>query len=94
MQTVALPRIEVDHSVLLSLKNSADELAEKMKLYTAMTLYRKQQLSLGKAAQMCGMTRLDFIETLKREGVAVFDYDAAQIGEIAADADSLANMMR
>jgi hypothetical protein len=34
MQTVTLPQIEIDPSILLSLKNSADELAYKMKLYT------------------------------------------------------------
>ncbi len=93
MQTVTLPRMEVDRSILLSLKNTTDELAEKMKRYTAIALYRKGQLSLGKAAQMCGMERLDFIDVLKQEGVPVFDYDAAQIREIAEDADRLADIL-
>jgi len=50
MQTITLPQIEIDTSILLSLKNSADELAYKMKLYTAIVLYQKRQLSLGKSA--------------------------------------------
>ena len=82
MQTITLPQIEIDNSILLSLKNSADELAYKMKLYTAIVLYQKRQLSLGKSAQLLGMDRLGFIEVLKNEGIAIFDYNDREMGEV------------
>ncbi len=89
MQTVTLPQIEIDNSILLSLKNSADELAYKMKLYTAIVLYQKRQLSLGKSAQLLGMDRLGFIEVLKNEGIAIFDYNDREMSEVFDGADSL-----
>ncbi len=82
MQSVTLPQIEIDNSILLSLKNSADELAYKMKLYTAIVLYQKRQLSLGKSAQLLGMDRLGFIEVLKNEGIAIFDYNDQEMSEV------------
>jgi len=87
MQTITLPKIEIDPSILLSLKNSADEFAYKMKLYTAIVLYQKRQLSLGKSAQLVGMDRLSFINMLKNEGIAVFDYNDKEMDEVFEGAD-------
>jgi len=89
MQTITLPQIEIDYSILLSLKNSADELAYKMKLYTAIVLYQKRQLSLGKSAQLVGMDRLSFINVLNDEGIAIFDYNDREMSEVFEGADRL-----
>ena len=94
MQTIILPQIEIDSSILLSLKNSADELAYKMKLYTAIALYQKRKLSLGKSAQFLGMDRLGFIELLKREDIPIFDYSNQEMSEILDDADELIGMLK
>ncbi len=94
MQTITLPQIEIDYSILLSLKNSADELAYKMKLYTAIVLYQKRQLSLGKSAQLLGMDRLSFINVLKDEGIAIFDYNDREIDEVFEGADRLGDMLK
>jgi len=82
MQTVTLPWLEVDSSILLSLKNSTDESAYKMKLYTAIVLYQKRQLSLGKSAQFVGMDRLSFIDVLRSEGIAIFDYSDREMSKL------------
>ncbi|MEA2029643.1 MAG: UPF0175 family protein [Campylobacterota bacterium] len=94
MQTVTLPQIEVDNSILLSLKDTSEEFAYKMKLYTAITLYQKQKLSLGKAAQFVGVDRLGFIEILRQEKIAIFDYSNDEMREIADDADELVKMLK
>ena len=94
MQTITLPQIEIDHSILLSLKNSADELAYKMKLYTAIVLYQKRQLSLGKSAQLVGMDRLSFINVLRDEGIAIFDYNDREMSEVFEGADKLGDMLK
>lgn len=89
MNTITLPSIEIDHSILLSLKESKEEFAKKMKLYSAILLYKKNRLSLGKAAMFVGMDKLDFIEALKAEGFYLFDYNDEQLQEIFDDAKSL-----
>ena len=94
MQTITLPQIEIDNSILLSLKSSSEELAYKMKLYTAIALYQKRQLSLGKSAQFLGMDRLGFIELLKRENIPIFDYSDKEMSEVFDDADSLMDILK
>lgn len=87
--TVRLPQIEVDNSILLSLKASGEELVDKMKFYTAVALYQKKRLSLGKAAQLVGMDRIDFMKALQNEDLPMFDYSKEELEEIFDDAKSL-----
>ena len=94
MQTITLPQIEIDNSILLSLKASSEELAYKMKLYTAIALYQKRQLSLGKSAQFLGMDRLSFIEELKRENIPIFDYSNKEMREVFDDAYGLVDLLK
>ncbi len=94
MQTIILPQIEVDNSILVSLKASSEELAYKMKLYTAIALYQKRQLSLGKSAQFVGMDRLSFIELLKQDDIPIFDYSNREMNEVFEDADDLVDMLK
>jgi len=65
-----------------------------MKLYTAIALYQKRKLSLGKSAQFLGMDRLGFIELLKREDIPIFDYSNQEMSEILDDADELIGMLK
>ncbi|KIM11766.1 MAG: hypothetical protein KU38_06245 [Sulfurovum sp. FS08-3] len=94
MQTITLPNIQIDDSILISLKSTKEELAYKMKLYTAIALYQKRQLSLGKSAQFVGMDRLGFIELLKQDNIPIFDYSHREMSEIFDDADSLVDMLK
>jgi len=65
MTTVVLPNIEVDNSILLSLKETKEAFAKDMKLYTSMMLYKNNKLSIGKAANLADMDTLDFIKRKK-----------------------------
>lgn len=94
MQTITLPQIQIDNSILLSLKTSSEELAYKMKLYTAIALYQKRQLSLGKSAQFLGMERLGFIELLKQDNIPIFDYSNREMKEVFDDADDLVDILK
>jgi len=38
-------------------------------------LYRQERLSLGKAAQFAGYSRMGLIEELQRRGEPIFDFD-------------------
>ena len=51
--------------------------------------YKKSRLSLGKAAELAGYSKLDFIERMKLENEPIFDYSEAEIAEIFVDVDKL-----
>ncbi len=93
MQTVLLPQIDVDVSILKSLKNTKEEFINNMKLYTAIVLYKKNRLSLGKAAEFLGVDKLTFLDILKKEGVAIFDFLDEDIKKIDKEADELVELL-
>lgn len=75
-------KIAVDESILLSLKEGKHKFVREMLLNNAITLYRKRKLSLGKAAELAGLDRIDFIRKLRDEGEYIFDYDDEMIEEM------------
>ncbi len=93
MKHISILPIEVDDSILLSLKESKEDFIYKMRLFTALHLYKKNRLSLGKAAEFVGIDKLKFIEILKEEG-AVFDYSKEEMKEIIQDADKLVDIIK
>ena len=48
----------------------------------ALWLYRTQKLSLGKAAELAGYTRIAFIQKLQAENEPIFEYDGTLIDEM------------
>ena len=93
MKHIAILPIEVDESILLSLKESKEDFIYTMKLFTALHLYKKNRLSLGKAAEFVGIDKLKFMEILKDEG-SVFDYNDEEIEDIIKDANELADIIQ
>ncbi len=75
-------RLQVDDSILLSLKEQKETFAKTMLFQYALWLYRRQKLSLGKAAELAGSTRIAFIQTLQAENEPIFDYDGTLIDEM------------
>jgi predicted HTH domain antitoxin len=79
----------VKADILLSLKENAEEFTQNLRFLSALMLYRKNRLSLGKAAELAGYTKLDFIDKLKAENEAVFDFNEQEMAGIFADAKKL-----
>lgn len=75
----------VKENILLSLKENKDEFAKQILFLGALVLYRKKKLSLGKAAELAGYNKIDFIEKLQAEGEYIFDYTEDEIDEIFED---------
>lgn len=73
-------------SSLSSLDASKDDFTREVMFSTSLYLYRKRKLSLGKAAELAGYTRMDFIQKLQEDGEFIFDYTDAEIDEIFQDA--------
>ena len=74
--------IPVKESILFSLKETTEEFSQELVYLSALMLYKRRKLSLGKAAELAGHTKIDFIIKLKAEGEAVFDYNNDEIDEI------------
>lgn len=87
-------QIEIDDSILLSLKEDKPAFAKEMRFHNALYLYRKHRLSLGKAAQLAGYDRLDFIQKLKLEGEPIFDYDEDMLKEMIEDSNKILPLIK
>ena len=55
--------IDLPSDILLALNETEAELKQRIKTSLAMRLYRLQKLTIGKAAQLSGLSRFEF-ETL------------------------------
>ena len=58
--------IDLPSDILLALNETEAELKQRIKTSLAMRLYRLQKLTIGKAAQLSGLSRFEF-ETLLSE---------------------------
>jgi predicted HTH domain antitoxin len=74
---VSTIQIDVPESALLSTGQSEEECVREAKFLLALKLFELGRLSSGKAAEMCGMNRLDFLLLAGRSGVPVADLDNA-----------------
>ena len=54
---------------------------EDLKLFTALGLYEQQVLSLGKAAELAGKTKDDFMSVLSEHGIAVIRYSNEELDD-------------
>ena len=66
-------------SVLLATGQSKEEFARDAPFLLALKLFELGRLSSGKAAQLCGMGRRDFLLTVGRMGIAVVDLDEEEM---------------
>ena len=82
----------VKENILLSVKENKDDFLKEILYSSALQLYRKKKLSLGKAAELAGYSRIEFIEKLKEEDEFVFDYDDDELNEIIDDANKIRSL--
>ena len=65
--------IEIPDEVLISLKETPSEFSKDMLMLAAVKLYQMGKLSSGRAAQLAGVTRVSFLQSLSKYGVPIFD---------------------
>ena len=76
-------KIQVSKGVLASLRKAPDEFCRDMRLTAAIKWYELRQVSQGRAAEIAGLTRSEFIDALGKNGVTPFQYDADEIEQEA-----------
>lgn len=73
-----------------AVKLSKSELERELRLMAALKMFELGKLSSGKAAELAGMTRLEFLEACGQYGVSVFNYQPDEVmGEIEKDLATL-----
>lgn len=63
--------VDFPADILLTLNENENELKQDIKLSLAIRLYRLQKLTIGKAAQIAGMSRLNFETVLSDNDVPI-----------------------
>lgn len=58
-----------------------DELEQHIRLMAALKMFELGKISSGKAAELSGMSRVEFLETCGRYHVSVFNYLPEEIEE-------------
>ena len=83
--------LEVSQDMLAALKMGATDLGDRIRLLAAIAFFQEKQLSLGKAAELAGLNRLEFMDLLAQKGIVVFDYDASALATDLAGIAELGN---
>jgi predicted HTH domain antitoxin len=82
-----LPQVFLDlpADLLLALREQPEEVLHEVRLLAAIHYLQAKRLSLGQAARLAGVSRLDFLDLLAARGIPAFDLSSADaVAEIAA----------
>ena len=64
-------KIDLPSDILLTLNETENELKQNIKTSLAMRLYSQKRLTIGKAAQISGMSRFDFENLLAENNIPI-----------------------
>jgi predicted HTH domain antitoxin len=86
METVQLS-IELPRDVFSSIRQDPAGFMHEMRLAAAVKWYEMGTLSQSRAAEIAGISRAEFIDTLNRFKVTPFQYESVEelVGEVATD---------
>ncbi|ALO16784.1 putative small protein [Salinivirga cyanobacteriivorans] len=84
--TQKIVSVELPSDILLALNSNEAELKSHIKISLALRLFQQQKLTLGKAAQLAGVSRLNFEKLLAENGIPISHLD---IDDVYSDSEKL-----
>lgn len=73
--------LNITEDFLLSIKKTPEELVSEILLMAAIKMFELGKLSSGKASELAGISRREFLEKCSMYGVSVFNYSDDEIAE-------------
>jgi predicted HTH domain antitoxin len=78
METTKTERIEIDlpQDIIFAMRGleKPEKVKKKLKIALAILLFQERSISLGKATELAGMSRVRFIEVLKEHDISAYEY--------------------
>lgn len=71
--------VNLPDTAFSALRKTPDEFAQEMRIAAAVKWYEIEQISQGKAAEIAGLSRAEFIQALSRYRVSVFQYTESDL---------------
>lgn len=68
IQTIS---VDFPNDILLALNESENDLKKRIKITLAIQLYKLQKLTIGKASQLSGISRLEFEKELSKNKISI-----------------------
>jgi predicted HTH domain antitoxin len=90
MNTLTL-EVPISSDLLLALGSSPARAVEQVKEFSVLGLYHERRVSAGKAAELLGLTKAEFVRLLARKGHPYLDYTAE---ELASEIEAVNNWER
>ncbi len=81
MMEKAQIKVSMPLEILPDFGFSEENTARRMLELFAIDLYRHNQISSGKGAEILGIRKYDFVRLLASENINYFDYSAAELDE-------------
>ena len=79
----------------LAVHTTRDELEAEIRLMAALKMFELGKISSGKAAELAGLSRVEFFDMCGRYRVPVFNYPPEELGaELQADLSALRERSR
>ncbi len=76
MSTVQL---EIPEEILISLKETPETISQQLRIVAAVKLFELGKLSSGRAAQLAGMSRVQFLNSLGNYRVSPFSLSEQEL---------------
>jgi predicted HTH domain antitoxin len=81
--------LEYPDNLALAVQTTPEELQAQIRLMAALKMFELGKLSSGKAAELAGMTRVEFFEMCGRYRVSLFGYSAEELeAEMQSDLEA------
>ena len=78
METTKTERIAIDlpQDIIFAMRGleKPEKVKKKLKIALAILLFQERSISLGKATELTGMSRVRFIEVLKDHDISAYEY--------------------